>query len=52
MARSRYKTIENGKTYFATSTVVNWLPLFALPDMAHIVLDATGDEKKPATDVL
>ena len=40
MARSRYKTIENGKTYFATSTVVNWLPLFALPDLAHIVLDA------------
>ena len=40
MGRSRYKTIENGKTYYVTSTVVNWLPLFSAPQFADIVLSS------------
>lgn len=37
---SHYKTIEEGMTYFATTSTVNWLPLFAIPDLTHIVPDA------------
>ena len=40
MARTRYKTVEDHSTYFVTSATVNWLPLFSIPDLAHIVLDA------------
>ncbi len=40
MGRSRYKTVANGKTYFATSAIVNWLPIFAVPELARIVLDS------------
>ncbi len=40
MARSRYKTIKNGKTYFSTSTFINWLPLFIYPQIAEIVIDS------------
>ncbi len=40
MGRSRYKTQENGKTYFATSAVLNWLPVFAVPELALIVLNS------------
>ena len=40
MGRSRYKIIESGKTYFITSSVVNWLSLFASPELAGIVIDS------------
>ena len=40
MGRSRYKIIESGKTYFITSSVINWLSLFALPAPAGIVIDS------------
>jgi len=40
MGRSRYKIIESGKTYFITSSVINWLSLFALPALAGIVIDS------------
>jgi len=40
MPRSRYKTVKTGKTYFATSATVNWLPVFAIPELAEIVLDS------------
>ena len=40
MGRSRYKTIQNRKTYFATSSIANWLPLFASPKCAEIVLNS------------
>ena len=40
MGRSRYKIIETDKTYFITSSVVNWLSLFALPALAGIVINS------------
>ncbi|MBC2715880.1 MAG: transposase [Desulfobacteraceae bacterium] len=40
MGRSRYKTFENGKTYFITSSAINWLPVFAIPQLAEIVTDS------------
>ncbi len=40
MGRSRYKTIENGETYFITSSAINWLPLFASRYLAKIVTDS------------
>ncbi len=40
MGRSRYKPIEEHYTYFATCTVVNWLPLFTKLELAKIVLDS------------
>jgi putative transposase len=40
MGRSRYKTIKNCKIYFASCTVIEWLPLFASPKIAEIVLDS------------
>ena len=40
MGRSRYKIIESGKTYFITSSVINWLSLFAMPAPAGIVIDS------------
>jgi putative transposase len=38
MGRSRYKQVEGHQTYFATCTVVGWLPLFAKPEVAQIIL--------------
>ena len=40
MGRSRYKTNQDGTTYFITSSVINWLPLFAVPELAKIVMDS------------
>jgi putative transposase len=40
MGRSRYKQIDGLPTYFATSTVVGWLPLFTKPELAGVVLDS------------
>jgi putative transposase len=40
MARSRYKIYENQQPYFLTCTVVNWLPIFGSPMVAHILLDS------------
>ena len=40
MGRSRYKIIESGKTYFITSSVINWLSLFAMPAVAGIIIDS------------
>lgn len=40
MGRSRYKTTEDGKTYFVTSSTIHWLPLFAMPALAAIVMDS------------
>jgi len=40
MGRSRYKTVADGKTYFATSAIINWIPVFAVPELAKIVLDS------------
>ncbi len=38
MTRSRYKTIPGGGTYFATATVIDWLPIFSKPELAQVVL--------------
>lgn len=40
MGRGRYKTSDEGKTYFITSSAINWLPLFAKPDLATIVINS------------
>ena len=40
MGRSRYKTNQEGTTYFITSSAINWLPLFAVPELAKIVMDS------------
>ena len=40
MGRNRYKLVEGRNTYFLTSSVVNWLPLFATPGLAEIVIDS------------
>jgi putative transposase len=51
MGRSRYKQIEGLQTYFATNTVVGWLPLFAKPELAQVVLNSLKylHEEKIAT---
>ncbi len=40
MARSRYKILENTQPHFLTCTVVDWLPVFARPALAEIVLSS------------
>jgi len=40
LARSRYEVLADSTTYFATSAVVNWLPLFSKPDLAKVVFDS------------
>lgn len=40
MGRSRYKFMNNQTPHFVTCTVVNWLPFFASPAMAQIILDS------------
>ncbi|WP_207680505.1 hypothetical protein [Desulfonema magnum] len=40
MGRSRYKTAPGIRTYFASTAIVNWLPIFAVPELAKIVLDS------------
>lgn len=40
MSRNRYKVYENQLPYFLTCTVVNWLPAFIKPNIAHIILES------------
>ncbi|MBF0219374.1 MAG: transposase [Gammaproteobacteria bacterium] len=41
MGKSRYKIVTDEKTpYFLTCAVVNWLPLFANPVIAQVVIDS------------
>lgn len=40
MGRDRYRVLRDHHTYFATCTVVNWIPLFRRPELAQIVLDS------------
>ena len=40
MTRTRHKTDPDKTTYFVTSSVVNWVPLFSRPEIAQIVLDS------------
>ena len=40
MSRSSYKIVEEGRVYFLTCTIVDWIPLFSNPDVAAIVLDS------------
>ena len=40
MGRNRYTQVEGHETYFATCTIVGWLPLFARPQLADIVLNS------------
>jgi putative transposase len=39
MGRSRYRVVEQAP-YFLTCTIVNWLPLFSLPEVVQIILDS------------
>jgi len=40
MGRSRYKVIHEERPHFFTSTIVNWLPLFASPAIVDIIIDS------------
>jgi REP element-mobilizing transposase RayT len=40
MSRTRYRIFEQEYPYFLTNTVVAWLPLFAHPSFAEIILDS------------
>jgi putative transposase len=40
MGRNRYTQVEGHHTYFGTCTVVGWLPLFAMPALAEIILSS------------
>lgn len=40
MGRSRYKIYERDAPHFLTCTALSWLPLFARPPIAQIVLDS------------
>jgi len=40
MGRSRYRVVGDGKCYFITSSTIHWLPLFAVPALAQIVIDS------------
>jgi putative transposase len=42
MGRDRYRILDQTAPHFLTCTVVQWLPLFAQPANAQIVLDALG----------
>ena len=38
--RSRYRITEENRVYFLTSTVVEWIPAFLLPETRRVVVDA------------
>lgn len=40
MGRSRYRVVEEGRCYFITSSTLRWLPLFAVPSLAEIIIDS------------
>ena len=40
MSPTRYRIFETEYPYFMTSTIVAWLPIFAYPPLADIVLDS------------
>lgn len=40
MGRSRYRVVADGRTYFITSSTLNWLSLFAVPSLAEIIIDS------------
>ena len=40
MGRSRYKICDTSMPHFLTMTIVDWLPIFANPDVAEIVIES------------
>jgi len=40
MGRSRYRVVEEGRSYFITSSTLHWLSLFAIPSLAEIIIDS------------
>ena len=40
MTRSRYKIYNDQQPHFLTATVVDWIPLFANPEIVSIILDS------------
>jgi len=40
MSKSRYKIVEKHAPHFLTMTIVNWIPLFAAPPLATVLLDS------------
>jgi putative transposase len=40
MARTRYHIYGNETPYFLTGTVVAWLPIFAYPQFAGVIIDS------------
>lgn len=40
MGRSRYHVVEGGNTYFVTSSLIRWIPLFSIPECAQIFIDS------------
>jgi hypothetical protein len=44
MGRSRYRLVENGKSYCLTSSTLHWLPLFEVPALSDMVIDSLNLE--------
>ena len=40
MSRTRYRIVDGAQPHFLTCTAVGWLPVFAHPEVAQIVLDS------------
>jgi putative transposase len=40
MGRSRYKIFESDYPYFLTATIIEWMPLFGIKEIAQIVIDS------------
>lgn len=40
MGRSRYQVVDGGHTYFVTSSLIRWIPLFSIPECAQIFIDS------------
>ena len=46
MGRSRYKIYDSSLPHFLTMTVVDWLPIFANPDVAEIIIKSLSYMQK------
>jgi putative transposase len=52
VGRSRYKIYNSDYPHFLTMTVVDWLPIFANPDVAKLILDSLRFLQKEKNAIL
>lgn len=46
MPRTSYKVYDSAYPYFLTCNIVDWLPLFSIPNIANVILESLQFHQK------